>query len=170
MAGPTVLWDHLEQLRQLARDLRKLSEEEPLRKARPDYPRARLGRSHDDEVRRVLEGISAGLDALEQLVPQVLEDGGSLLGLVPEETPPAVLERVRALKRLAASLAVEAFQPPPPLPAHAPAYLYDLPGHDRVPSKAVTLSTGVEAVVGALRNAVLRQLNAEGRPSLGSAS
>src|SRR5579875_1717532 len=119
MAGPIVLWDHLEQLHQLARDLRRLSEEEPLRKARPDYPRARIGRSHDDEVRRVLEGISAGLDALEQLVPQVLEDGGSVLGLVP--------------------------------------------------AKAVTLSTGVEAVVGALRNAVLRQLNAEGGPSLGSA-
>lgn len=160
-SGWTILWDQLDRMEALALALRRLSQQEPLLQARPDYPRARIGRSHVAELREVLQGIAAGLEAVERYLPEAFGEEHAYLGVAADESRQPLLEKVRALRRLAGDLADLAFQPPPPLPAHAPIYLYSVPGHDRSSAKALTLAAGLEAVVTALRNLVLAAANAQ---------
>ena len=47
------LWKALDVFAARAHDLRRLSQEEPLNKARPDYPHTGVHRSHDEELRGV---------------------------------------------------------------------------------------------------------------------
>lgn len=153
------LWQRLDALQDGARKLRRLSQEEPLLQARPDYPRARAGVSHAEELRGVLEDLMQCVGETRQLVPLVLRDGQIPAGVVAEEAPQAVAGRLASLARLVDSLQEQAFQPPPPLPKHAPPYLAEAPSRALAGSKAVLLSYGLEEVVAALRNALLAMVN-----------
>lgn len=155
------LWRALDVLADCAHRLRHLSQEEPLLQARPDYPRPRIGRSHADELRTVFQTLAAALDAVRHDLPVVFPDGQVPVGAAPDEAPHAVRSRLDALARLLGTLETEAFQPPPPLPRHAPPYLAEAPSRDLAGSKAVLLSYGIEEAVAALRNALLRVLNAD---------
>ena len=155
------LWRHLEGLGTYAEALRRLSQEEPLLQARPDYPRAPgIRTSHAGELRTTLEGIRGAIAELRGLVAAALPDGASPEGGIPEEAPAAVDRRLAALARLTDTLLNEAFEPPPPLPKHAPPYVLESPRHDLAGSKAVYLRYAVEEIVAALRNALLSRANA----------
>lgn len=155
------LWHAVDVLADCARRLRHLSQEEPLLQARPDYPRPRIGRSHADELRAVFHKLAEALGAARQDLPAVFPDGQAPVGPAPDETPSALRSRLDALARLLETLETEAFQPPPPLPRHAPPYLADAPSGDLAGSKAVLLSYGLEDAVAELRNALLRVLNTD---------
>ena len=168
-------WAALELLERRARDLRRLSQYEPLKKARPDYPHTGVGRSYDDEVRAVFADLGRACAETRRLLPVVLPDGTppggasdarASRGLVPEggdEAPSALAERLAALEKVASTLARECFEPRPPLPPHAPPYLVTLPGHDVPSSKALVLGNGILEIVGALRNALIGAANAPAR-------
>lgn len=153
------LWQSLAALQELARRLRHLSQAEPLLQARPDYPQARITRSHAGEVRDVLEGIATTLAEVKALLPQVFPEMLRPPSVAPEEDPRALEGRIDALMRLVTALQREAFQPPPPLPPHSPPYLVEPPGHDLAGTKAALLSLGIDETATALRNAVLSALN-----------
>ncbi len=158
------LWRSLDALANYARRLRHLSQEEPLLQARPDYPRPRSPASHADELRKVFQGLREDLRTVEESVTAVLAGRQVLRGIAPDETPRAIRERLGALARLLGTLEKEAFQPPPPLPKHAPPYLAEAPAHDLAGSKAVLLSYGLEEAVAALRNVLLSAVNSESMP------
>ena len=158
------LWRCLAALEDYARRLRHLSQEEPLLQARPDYPRARSGRSYAADLREVFRGLSETLGNVQQSLPIVLPDGQAPAGVAPDEAPRAIRARLGALARLLKNLEHEAFEPPPPLPQHAPPYLAAAPSHDLAGSKAVLLSQGIEEAVAALRNTLLGALNATTPP------
>ena len=162
------LWRSLDALANYARRLRQLSQEEPLLQARPDYPRPRRTASHADELRKVFQELREDLRTVEESLTAILADGEVLRGLAPDETPRAIRARLGTLARLLDTLEKEAFQPPPPLPKHAPPYLAEAPAHDLAGSKAVLLSYGIEEAVAALRNALLGALNADSMPPGGS--
>lgn len=153
------LWQCLDALQDAARKLRRLSQEEPLLQARPDYPRARIGVSHAEELRGVLEDLMRCVGEAQQLVPLALPHRDSQVGSPAEETPQAIAGRLAALSRMVATLKEDAFQPPPPLPKHAPPYLAEAPSRVLAGSMAVLLSYGFEEVVAALRNALLAIVN-----------
>jgi hypothetical protein len=154
------LWRALALLEARARDLRRLSELEPLKKPRPDYPHVGVGRSHDDEVRAVFADVNAALAEAIQLLPAALADGSvPAPGIAEDETPAALAKRLAMLQKLAAGLAREAFEPLPPLPPHAPPYLVTIPGHDLPSSKALALGHGLDETVTALRSALLAAAN-----------
>ncbi len=167
------LWQCLGRLQDAAARLRRLSQQEPLLQARPDYPRARIGSSHADEVRDVLNETVQGLTAIRRLLPVALPrvpapageaapyGAGRPPGVAADESLGEIAARAEALLRMATSLQQEAFQPPPPLPPHAPPYLAlsEPPGHELAGTKAVLLSLGLESVVAALRNALLGAVN-----------
>lgn len=155
------LWRALAILESRARDLRRLSELEPLKKPRPDYPRTGIGRSHDEEVRSVFADIDKALAEAIQLVPVALPDGSvPAVAVSADEQPAALSGRLQTLQKFAATLAREAFEPLPPLPPHAPPYLVTIPGHDLPSSKALALGHGLAETVTALRNALLAAANA----------
>jgi hypothetical protein len=158
------LWKALEVLESRALDLRRLSQVEPLKKARPDYPHAGVGRSHDDELRAVFADLASAFAEAGRLLPSVLPDGTASPGAAADETPAALAARVSKLEKLTANLAREAFEPLPPLPQHAPPYLVTLPGHDLPGSKALLLGSGILETVGALRNALVAAANASPSP------
>lgn len=155
------LWWTLELLERRAYDLRMLSQYEPLKKARPDYPHAGVGRSHDDEVRGVFADLARAFAEARRLLPAALPDGDAPPGAVSDEAPSALAGRLATLETLASRLAREAFEPLPPLPPHAPPYLVTLPGHDVPSSKALILGNGILEIVGALRNALVAAANAK---------
>lgn len=148
------LWQHLAALRESAARLRHLSHYEPLAQARTGYPRAGLGRSHADEVREVLNGIQHRLVEIRPLIPTVLP-AEAPPGIAAEERPSEIGKRADVLLRLTSTLAQEAFQPPPPLPPHAPPYLVEPPGHDLAGTKAVVLAAGIEELTASVRNLML---------------
>lgn len=154
------LWNALDLLEARARDLRRLSQEEPLRKARPDYPHAGVGRSHDDEVRAVFADLATAFAEVSRLLPAVLPDGAVPPGVAADEAPAALAGRFATLEKLTAGLAREAFEPPPPLPPHAPPYLVTIPGHDLPGTKALLLGNGIRETVAALRNTLVAAANA----------
>lgn len=154
------LWNVLAVLEARARDLRRLSQEEPLRKARPDYPHAGVGRSHDDEVRAVFTDLAAAFAEAIRLVPAVLPNGVVPSGVSADETPAALAGRLATLEKLTAGLAREAFEPLPPLPPHAPPYLVTIPGHDLPGTKALLLGNAIKETVSALRNTLVAAANA----------
>lgn len=154
------LWQALDVLEARARDLRRLSQEEPLRKARPDYPHTGAGRSYDDELRGVFADLEAALAEASRLLPVAVPDGAAPPGVAADETPAALAGRLATLRKFTAGLAREAFEPPPPLPPHAPPYLVTIPGHDLPSSKALLLGGGIMETVAALRNALLAAANA----------
>lgn len=158
------LWKALEVLESRALDLRRLSQVEPLKKARPDYPHAGIGRSHDDELRAVFADLAQAFAEMNRLLPVVLPDGTAPPGVVADETPAALAARVSTLEKLTANLAREAFEPLPPLPPHAPPYLVTLPGHDLPGSKALLLGSGILETVGAFRNTLVAAANASPGP------
>jgi hypothetical protein len=159
------LWGALAVLEARARDLRRLSQLEPLEKPRPDYPHAGAGRSHADELRAVFAGVDGALAEAIQLLPAALPDGPVPSAAVSaDETPAALARRLAALQKLAADLAREAFEPLPPLPPHAPPYLVTIPGHDLPSSKALALGHGLGETVTAVRNALLAAANAPRTP------
>jgi hypothetical protein len=155
-------WNELTALREEARRLRHLSHEEPLAQHNPSYPKAGLGRPHADEVREVLSRIQRGLEEIRQGLPSVLPERTPLPGIAADEQPAEIAARLDALSRLAGTLAREAFQPLPPLPPHAPPYLFEPPGHDLAGTKAVLLAIGIEGVTTSIRNLMLAAVN---RPS-----
>jgi hypothetical protein len=157
------LWKTLDGLEARALDLRRLSQEEPLKKARPDYPRAGIGRSHEDELRAVFADLARAFAEVTRLLPSALPDGTAPPGVAGDETPSALATRLSTLEKLTANLAREAFEPLPPLPPHAPPYLVTLPGHDLPGTKALLLGSNVIETVGALRNALLAAANAAPR-------
>ncbi len=162
------LWACLQALQRGARRLRHLSQEEPLLQARPDYPRARIGRSHADELRTVLDDVLARLAEAPGLVLEAFpRTGEAARGVATDEAPRAVAARLGALAAIAASVKDDAFRPPPPLPQHAPPYLAEAPTRDLAGSKAVLLSWGIEGAVSALQNALLAAANANGHPRRG---
>ncbi|HLW48711.1 MAG TPA: hypothetical protein VKW09_13210 [bacterium] len=156
------LWSALVVLETRARDLRRLSEEEPLKKPRPDYPHAGVGRAHDEELRGVFADLDRALTDVIRLLPAALPDGSEpAVGVVADETPAALARRLATLQKLTADLARAAFEPLPPLPPHAPPYLVTIPGHDLPSSKALALGHGLAETVTALRNALLAAANAQ---------
>ena len=158
------LWQTLDTLGARARDLRRLSQEEPLKKARPDYPRAGVGRSHDDELRGVFADLGKTFAETIRLLPAALHDGAAPPGVPADESPAALAGRLSTLEKLTASLAREAFEPLPPLPPHAPPYLVTLPGHDLPSSKALLLGNSIIDTVAALRNALVAAANMASSP------
>lgn len=153
------MWNELTALRDQARRLRHLSHEEPLAQHNPGYPKVGLGRSHADEVRDVLRGIQRGLEQIRQGVPSVRSEATQFSGIAADEQPKEMATRLAALSRLAEALAREAFQPLPPLPPHAPPYLFEPPGHDLAGTKAVLLAIGIERLTTSLRNLMLAAAN-----------
>ncbi len=156
------LWRCAGALADGARRLRHLAQEEPLLGARPDFPRARIGASHAGELREMLDGLLRDMEETRRLIPAVFRDGALPPGgLAADEAPRAVADRLAALSRMGSRLKDDAFQPPPPLPQHAPPYLADaprpLPG-----STALLLSSGLEEVASALKNALLAAVNRPG--------
>lgn len=147
-------------LREHARRLRHLSHEEPLAQRNPGYPKAGLGRSHADEVREVLSGIQRGLEQIRQGLPSVLPEATRVPGVAADERPDETAVRLDTLSRLVSTLAREAFQPLPPLPPHAPPYLFEPPGHDLAGTKAVLLAIGIERLTESLQNLMLAVANA----------
>ncbi|HET7264766.1 MAG TPA: hypothetical protein VFL28_08850 [bacterium] len=156
-------WKTLEVLEARAHDLRRLSQYEPLKKARPDYPRTGVGRSYDDEVRAVFADLGRTFREARRLLPAVLPDGAAPPGSASDDAPSALADRLAALEKAASALTREAFEPLPPLPPHAPPYLVTLPGHDIPGSKALILGNGILEIVGALRNALVAAANAAAR-------
>jgi hypothetical protein len=154
------LWSDLTALREQARRLRHLSHEEPLAQHNPGYPKAGLGRSHADEVREVLDAIQRGLARIRREVPAVLPEAIPVTGVAAGEEPAETVARLDAVSHLAEMLAREAFQPPPPLPPHAPPYLFEPPGHDLAGTKAILLAIGIERLTTSLRNLMLAAANA----------
>ncbi len=154
------MWNDLTVLREHARRLRHLSHEEPLAQHNPGYPKAGLGRSRADEVREVLSGIQRGLEQVRHGLPSVLPEATHLSGVAADEHRGEIAARLEALSRLAETLAREAFQPLPPLPPHAPPYLFEQPGHDLAGTKAVLLAIGIERLTTSLRNLMLAIANA----------
>jgi hypothetical protein len=116
--------------------------------------------SHSDDLRRTLEGIQRAVFDLQPLVAGALPDGDRSAAVLPEETAAGIDRRLGALARLCDTLLVEAFEPPPPLPKHAPPYVLESPRHDLAGSKAVYLSYALEEIVASLRNALLSRANA----------
>jgi hypothetical protein len=161
------LWRALDALADYARRLRHLSQEEPLLQARPDYPRPRSVPSRVADLREVFQGLRETLATVQSLA-EILPDGQAPSVLAPDEAPRAVRARLGTLARLLDSLETDAFQPPPPLPRHAPPYLAEAPSHDLAGSKAVLLSYGIEEALVALRNALLAALNADSTPPGGT--
>lgn len=157
------LWNALDVLEARARDLRRLSQEEPLKKARPDYPHTGVGRSHDDEVRGVFADLARAFAETNRLLPVVLPDGTAPPGVAGDETPAALAGRLSTLEKFTAKLAREAFEPLPLLPPHAPPYLVTIPGHDLPGTKALLLGNTVLETVTALRNALIAAANATAR-------
>lgn len=155
------LWRTLELLERRAHDLRMLSQYEPLKKARPDYPHTGVGRSYDDEVRAVFADLARAFAEARRLLPAALSDGAAPPGGVSDEVPSALAARLAALEALTSRLAREAFEPLPPLPPHAPPYLVTLPGHDVPSSKALALGNSILEIVGALRNSIVAAANAK---------
>lgn len=156
-------WKTLGVLEARAHDLRRLSQYEPLKKARPDYPRTGVGRSYDDEVRAVFADLGRTFREARRLLPAVLPDGAAPPGSASDDAPSALADRLAALEKAASALTREAFEPLPPLPPHAPPYLVTLPGHDIPGSKALILGNGILEIVGALRNALVAAANAAAR-------
>lgn len=156
-------WKTLEVLEARAHDLRRLSQYEPLKKARPDYPRTGVGRSYDDDVRAVFADLGRTFREARRLLPAVLPDGAAPPGSASDDAPSALADRLAALEKAASALTREAFEPLPPLPPHAPPYLVTLPGHDIPSSKALILGNGILEIVGALRNALVAAANAAAR-------
>jgi hypothetical protein len=157
------LWNALNVLEARARDLRRLSQEEPLKKARRDYPHAGVARSHDDELRGIFADLAKAFTETIRLLPAVLPDGAAPVGVSADETPAALAGRLSTLEKFAASLAREAFEPPPTLPPHAPPYLVTIPGHDLPGTKALLLGNSIIETVAALRNALVAVANATPR-------
>jgi hypothetical protein len=157
------LWSALAALERRGRDLRRLSEEEPLKKPRPDYPYAGVGRSHAEELRGVFVDLDRALTETIRLLPAALPDGGAPSAGVPADDAPAALRgRCAALQQFASRLAREAFEPLPPLPPHAPPYLVTIPGHDLPSSKALALGESLLETVTAVRSALIAAANAPG--------
>jgi hypothetical protein len=154
------MWDELTALRQQARRLRHLSHEEPLAQHNPGYPKAGLGRSHAGEVREVLDSIQRGLAKIRRELPSTLPESIPVIGVAAGEQPTEIAASLDALSRLAETLTREAFQPLPPLPPHAPPYLFEPPGHDLAGTKAVLLAIGIERLTTSLRNLMLAAANA----------
>jgi hypothetical protein len=154
------LWKTLGVLEARARDLRRLSQEEPLKKARPDYPHAGAGRSHDDELRGVFADLAKEFGEAIRLLPAAVRDGAAPRGVPADETPAALAGRLSALEKFTTALATQAFEPLPPLPPHAPPYLVTIPGHDLASSKALLLGNGIIDTVTALRNTLVAAANA----------
>jgi len=126
-----LLWQRLDGLDAYARTLRRLSQEEPLLQARPDYPRSTAPRrSYAAELRETLEGIRRGIDDVGHLLPEALPGSEPPTGGLAEEAPAAIAQRLGALAKLADTLLVEAFEPLPPLPKHAPPYVLESPRRD----------------------------------------
>lgn len=157
------IWNTLDVLDARARDLRRLSQEEPLKKARPDYPHTGVGRSHEDELRAVFADLAQAFAETARLLPALLPEGATPPGVAADEAPAALAARLSALERLTAGVAREAFEPPPPLPPHAPPYLVTIPGHDLPGTKALLLGNSILETVAALRNALLAAANATAR-------
>jgi hypothetical protein len=158
------LWSALAVLEARARDLRRLSQEEPLKKPRPDYPHTGVGRSHGEELRRVFTDVDDALAEAIRLLPAALPDGSiPPAGIPADEAPSALGQQLGTLQKLAATLAREAFEPLPPLPPHAPPYLVTIPGHDLPSSKALALGHRLAETVAAVRNALLAAANAPRR-------
>lgn len=153
------LWGALNVLEARARDLRRLSQEEPLLKPRPDYPHAHVGRSHADELRAVFAELATAFADANRLLPAILPNGAAPPGVSADEGPAALAGRLAALERLTSSLAREAFEPPPTLPPHAPPYLVTIPGHDLPGTKAMLLGQGIAEIVASLRNALVAAAN-----------
>jgi hypothetical protein len=154
------LWHRLDELDEAARALRRLSQEEPLLQARPDYPRAPgPRRSYAGELRDTLERVRSGIAEVRRLVAEALPPGPPHAGLLPEEAPEALDARLAGLAKLAETLLVEAFEPLPPLPKHAPPYVLESPRHDLAGSKAIYLSYGLEEAAASIRNAMLSRAN-----------
>ena len=156
------LWHSLSALQEHARKLRHLSQMEPLLQARPDYPRARIGRSHASEVQAVLEEVARILAEAKRLLPQILPDTQRPPGISADEVPGALAKKMDTLAHLVATLQREAFEPPPQLPAHAPPYLAKAPRHDLAGATAILLSLGIEETVTSLRNLLLASRNGGG--------
>jgi len=161
-SGPSwqLLWQRLDGLDAHARMLRRLSQEEPLLQARPDYPRPPLPkRSYAAELRETLEGIRRRIDDVLHLLPEALPGSEPPAGGLDEDAPAAIAQRLGTLAKFADTLLVEAFEPLPPLPKHAPPYVLQSPRRDLAGSKAVSLSYGLEEVAAAIRNALLSRTN-----------
>jgi hypothetical protein len=155
------LWGALAVLEARARDLRRLSEQEPLKKPRPDYPHTGVSRSHDEELRGVFADIERALGEAIQLLPSALPDGSvPPVGVSADEHPDVLARRLQTLQKFTATLGREAFEPLPPLPPHAPPYLVTIPGHDLPSTKALALGHSLTETVTALRNALLAAANA----------
>ena len=154
------LWITLDVLERRGRDLRRLSQEEPLKKARPDYPRAGAGRSHDDELRGAFADLEKAFAETIRLLPAALRDGAVPPVVPADETQAALAGRLSALQKFTTALATQAFEPLPPLPPHAPPYLVTIPGHDLASSKALLLGNGIIDTVTALRNTLVAAANA----------
>ena len=153
------LWQSLAVLQDRARQLRRLSQQEPLAQRRPDYPRAGTSRSHEGEVRALLGEILTRLEEVRTLLPTGLAGDPPSPGLAGDEHPRAVAARLDPIIRLVAGLKEQAFQPAPELPPHAPPYLVEPPGHDLAGTKAVVLALGIEGLVMSIRNAMLAAVN-----------
>lgn len=159
------LWQRLDRLAGAARALRRLSQEEPLLQARPDYPRPPVPRrSYADELRDTLERVRAGVADVRRLLADALPPGPNPAGLLPDETPEALDRRLAGLAKLADTLLVEAFEPLPPLPKHAPPYVLESPRHDLAGSKAIFLSYGLEEAMASIRNGLLTRANTTAVP------
>ncbi|HYM68173.1 MAG TPA: hypothetical protein VEZ44_01135 [bacterium] len=159
------LWRQMDQLEGVARALRRLSQEEPLLQARPDYPRPPVPRrSYADELRDTLERVRNGVADVRRLLADALPPGAHPAGLLPDETPEALDRRLAGLAKLADTLLVEAFEPLPPLPKHAPPYVLESPRHDLAGSKAIFLSYGLEEAAASIRNGLLSRANATAAP------
>lgn len=152
------LWTAIDALESGARDLRHLSQSEPLLGARPDFPRAHYGRPRHEELRTVLDDLAKALAQARDLAPAALE-GQSAVGLAADEDTAALRTRLDTLIRMTDALGKEAFSPPPPLPPHAPPYLAHAP-NDLPGARAMTLAAALDAAVASLRNALLARLNA----------
>ncbi len=162
------LWQHLDLLQDAAAELRHLSQEEPLLQARPDYPHPpTVHRSYASELRETLERIREGISHVRQLLAEALPAEIST-GLVPDETPGALDRQLVGLGKLTETLLVEAFEPLPPLPKHAPPYVLEAPRRDLAGAKAIYLSYGLEEAAASIRNDLLGRANASaisGRPA-----
>jgi hypothetical protein len=156
------MWRDLAVLEDGARRLRRLSQEQPLLQPRPDYPRTRIGTSHADELRTLLGTITETLDDVLRLLPAALPHGAPPSAMAADETPPVIRERLASLRTLAATLATEAFEPPPLVPPHAPPYLASSPARGMPASRAVALCLALDGVVASLRNVMLGTVNAAG--------
>ena len=155
----TRLWQALATLKEGAKQLRRLSQLEPLAQPRPGYPRPGTHRSHANEARTAIETDIEQLVRTQALLPSVIDMQAPWIGPSGAGRPSALEARLETLVRLASQLKDEAFRPLPSLPAHAPPYLVEPPGHDLAGTKAVLLATGIEGLVVEIRNAMLAAVN-----------